>query len=202
MTAVALAVIAVVPVRNYIVARDPVLFTAHSGINFYYGNNPSADGTWQPTAELERGPGFSHEQLKRVSRTIDGRQVRWSEASAYWLGKGLRFITTQPLAWLRLLGRKFLLFFSNYEVPNDYYPETAYAVSLPFRLAFINYGLVLALGLLGMVWAWPKRRQALPVYLFIAAYLASALLFYVLSRLRAGVSIPPGVRRIRRQRTG
>ncbi len=183
----ALVVISVVPVRNYIVARDPVLFTAHSGVNFYYGNNPSADGTWHPTAELERSPGFSHEQQKRVSRTIDGRQVRWSEASAYWLGKGLRFITTQPLAWLKLLGRKFLLFFSNYEVPNDYYPETARASSLPLRLAFVNFGLVLALGLLGMVWAWPKRGQALPAYLFVAAYLVSALLFYVLSRLRAPV---------------
>jgi tetratricopeptide (TPR) repeat protein len=187
LTVAALAVIAVVPIRNYIVARDPVLFTAHSGINFYYGNNPAADGTWQPTAELQRGPGFSHEQLKRASRTIEGRQARWSEASAYWLGKGLRFITTQPLAWLKLLGRKFLLFASNYEVPNDYYPETARASSLPLKLAFVNFGLVLTLGLVGMVWAWPKRRQALPAYLFVAAYLVSALVFYVLSRLRAPV---------------
>ena len=187
MTLTALAVIAVVPVRNYLVARDPVLFTAHSGINFYYGNNPAADGTWQPTAELEKGVGFSHEQLKRVSRTINGRQVRWSEASAYWLGKGLRFITTQPLAWLKLLGRKFLLFFSNYEVPNDYYPETARAVSFPLRLAFVDFGLALALGALGMIWAWPKRRQALPAYLFVAAYLVSGLVFYVLSRLRTPV---------------
>ena len=38
-----------------------------------------------------------------------------------------------------------------------------------------------------MVWAWPKRAQALPAYLFVAAYLVSALLFYVLSRLRAPV---------------
>jgi tetratricopeptide (TPR) repeat protein len=187
MTAAALAVIAVVPVRNYIVARDPVLFTAHSGINFYYGNNPSADGTWQPTAELERGPGFSHERLKRISRTIDGRQVSWSAASAYWTRQGLKFMTHEPGKYLRLLGRKSLLFFSNYEVPNDYYPETARAVSLPLRLAFLSFGLVLALALPGMVWAWPKRAQALPVYLFVAAYLVSALLFYVLSRLRAPV---------------
>ncbi len=183
----ALAVIAIVPIRNYIVARDPVLFTAHSGINFYYGNNPSADGTWQTTAELQRSPGFSHEELKRVARTIDGQQVPWSKASAYWLEKGLRFITTQPLAWLKLLGRKLLLFFGNYEVPNDYYPEIARAMSFPLRLAFINFGLVLALGVLGMVWAWPKREPALPVYLFVAAYLVSSLLFYVLSRLRTPV---------------
>ena len=187
MTIAAMAVIVSVPIRNYIVARDPVLFTAHSGINFYYGNNPAADGTWQPTAELQRGPGFSHEQLKRVSRTIDGQEVSWSVASAYWLGKGLHFITTQPPAWFKLFGRKFLLFFSNYEVPNDYYPETARATSLPLKLAFVNLGLMLALGLVGMVWAWPKRGQILPACLFVAAYLVSALLFYVLSRLRAPV---------------
>ncbi len=183
----ALLVIAVVPIRNYIVARDPVLFTADSGLNLYYGNNPLADGTWQPTAELEGGPGFSHARLKRVSRTIDGRQVSWSAASAYWTRRAVSFITHQPGRYLQLLGRKFLLFFSNYEVPNNYYPETARAVSLPLRLAFVNFGLVLGLGLVGMVWAWPRRRQALPAYLFVPPFLVSALLFCVLSRLRAPV---------------
>jgi 4-amino-4-deoxy-L-arabinose transferase-like glycosyltransferase len=187
MAAVALAVIAVVPVRNYIVAKDPVLFTAHSGINFYYGNNPTADGTWQPTRELEKGGGFSLERLAQASRTIDGRQVKASVASSYWMRQGLAFITHQPGAYLKLLGRKFLLFLSDYEVPNDYYPETARAASLPLRLAFVSFGLALGLGLLGIVWAWPRRAQVLPVYLFIAGYIVSALLFYVLSRLRAPV---------------
>ena len=187
MAVVALAVVAVVPVRNHIVARDPVLFTAHSGINFYYGNNPAADGTWQPTRELEKGGGFSHERLSEISRTIEGKEAKPSQASAYWMKQGLKFITRQPVAYLELLGRKLVLFFSNYEVPNDYYPETARAVSLPLRLAFVNFGLVLAFGLVGMVWALPKRARALPAYLFVGAYLVSALLFYVLSRLRAPV---------------
>jgi tetratricopeptide (TPR) repeat protein len=187
MAAVALAVVALVPIRNYVVARDPVLFTAHSGVNFYYGNNPSADGTWQPTQGLEKGGGFSHERLAEISRTIDGRQVKPSQASAYWTRQGLEFITHQPGAYLKLLGRKLLLFLSNYEVPNDYYPETARAASLPLRLAFVSFGLALAFGVLGMSWAWPKRRQVFPVYLLAVGYLVSALLFYVLSRLRAPV---------------
>jgi 4-amino-4-deoxy-L-arabinose transferase-like glycosyltransferase len=187
MAAVALAVIALVPIRNYVVARDPVLFTAHSGINFYYGNNPLADGTWQPTRELEKGGGFSHERQREISHMIDGKEVKASVASAYWTRKGLEFMTHQPGAYLKLLGRKFLLFLSSYEVPNDYYPETARAVSLPLKLAFVNFGLVLALGVLGMVVAWPKRSQAFPAYLFVAACLVSSLLFYVLSRLRAPV---------------
>lgn len=187
LAGMAFAVIAIVPVRNYIVARDPVLFTAHSGINFYYGNNPAADGTWQPTRELEKGVGFSHERLKQISRTIEGKEVNPSQASAYWTNQGLKFITSRPLAYLRLEARKLLFFLSNYEVPNDYYPETARAASIPLKLAFVNFGLVLALGLAGMFFAWPRRGQAAPAYLFVAAYLLSALVFYVLSRLRAPV---------------
>ena len=183
----ALIVCAAVPIRNYIVARDPVLFTAHSGINFYYGNNPDADGTWQPTGELEKGAGFSHERLKRISRTIDGKVLPWSKASSYWMNKGLRFIVTEPGRYLVLLGRKLLLFIANYEVPNNYYPEIARASSVALKLGFVNFGLALALGVTGMVWAWPIRRKALPAYLIVAGHAFSALAFYVLSRLRAPV---------------
>ena len=203
MALAALAVVAVVPVRNYIVARDPVLFTGHSGVNFYYGWNPSADGTWQQT-ELERTAGFSHEQLKRIERTVDGRELSWSQASSYWTRRGLSYIVHNPGRSLWLLGRKFLLFFSNYEVPNNYYPETVRPDSLALKLAFVNYGLVLALGLVGIVLALRRntkesrghgvegssggnRGLALLPLLFVLAFFLSSLAFYVLSRLRAPV---------------
>jgi tetratricopeptide (TPR) repeat protein len=131
--------------------------------------------------------GFSHERLKQVSRTIDGKELKWSAASSYWTRKGLHFIFSQPFAWLKLEAHKLLLFVSNYEVPNDYYPETARYSSAVLKLSFVNFGMVLALGLAGMVFAWPIRRQTLPAYLFVAAFLFSSLLFYVLSRLRAPV---------------
>ncbi len=187
MAAVAVLVIASVPVRNYIVARDPVVFTAHSGLNFYYGTNPTADGTWQPTAALEGSGPFSHDRLKRTSRIFDGRRLSWSQASARWFYKGLSFIANHPGRYTRLLGRKLTLFLANYEVPNTYYPETARAASTALRFGLLNFGVILALGFIGMYRAWPQRRRVLPAYAFVAAYLASALAFYVLSRLRAPV---------------
>jgi len=187
MTAAALLVIAIVPIRNLVVAHDPVLFTAHSGINFYYGNNRSADGTWQPVGELEQTPGFSHQRLKQVAKTINGKELSWSKASNYWMQKGLNFIFSNPGRFLKLLSRKFLLFWSNYEVPNNYYPETARPESVTMKLGFVNFGLIAALGLLGMVWAWPLRNRTWPVYLFTGGYLFSALAFYIISRLRAPV---------------
>jgi tetratricopeptide (TPR) repeat protein len=181
----ALVVVGSVPLRNLILARDPVLFTAHSGVNFYYGNNPAADGAWQPAPELHTTAGFSHDALKETSRTVGGRRLSWSAASGYWLGRGLAFITGRPGAWLRLELRKLLLFFADYEVPNNYYPETARRGSLALRIAFLSFGMILALAVPGMVWAWPERRAALPFYFYIGAYALSSLVFYVLSRLRA-----------------
>ncbi|MFO7675560.1 MAG: glycosyltransferase family 39 protein [bacterium] len=186
-TLLALAVVATVPVRNFAVSRDLVLFTAHAGINFYYGNNPAADGTWQPAPDLDPAAGFSHDRLKRTARVIGGREVSWSRASNHWLRRGLGWLAADPLHALRLVGRKSLLFWSDHEVPSNYYPETARTTSFVLRLAFVGFGLVAALGLVGMVFAWPLRRQAWPAYAFVAAHLASALAFYVMSRLRAPV---------------
>lgn len=180
-----LATISVVPVRNWLVARDPVIFTAHSGVNFYYGNNPNADGTWQRVPELDRGLGFSHARMAQASRTVEGRELGWSAASGYWLRRGVRFITGSPGAWLRLLGRKLLLFVADYEVPNDYYPELARAWSPPLRLMLVGFGVALALGIVGLAWSWQRRRLLVPVYGLLAVHLLSALTFYVLSRLRA-----------------
>ncbi|UCG43016.1 MAG: glycosyltransferase family 39 protein [candidate division WOR-3 bacterium] len=185
LSAAALVVAAVVPVRNLAVAGEPVLSTGYSGLNLYYGNNPNADGTWQPLAELEQASGFSHSRLKQQARTIDSRTVSWSEASRYWTGKALGFVASRPFAFLELTVRKLMLFWSNYEIPNNYYPETV--GSLPLRLAFVNFALAAGFGLAGMVLAWPIRSKVWLVYVFIGGYMLSPLAFCVLSRLRAPV---------------
>jgi tetratricopeptide (TPR) repeat protein len=184
---ISLMVILSVPVRNYIIARDPVLFTAHSGINFYFGNNPNADGTWQPVSELNPGIGFSHLRLKHLAKFVNGKQLSWSQASFYWTKKGIEFIFSHPVQYLKLTGRKLALFFASYEIPNNYYPETVRPSSRALKIAFVNFGMVISLALLGIIFSWKTKRQLLPVYLFIGGYLLSSLLFYVLSRLRAPV---------------
>ena len=44
-------------IHNYFVARDPVILSAHSGINFWIGNNPDANGYPQLPARTTRRPG-------------------------------------------------------------------------------------------------------------------------------------------------
>lgn len=180
-----LFVVGLIPLRNYLVARDPVLFTAHSGINFYFGNNPEADGTWQPVKDLNLGFGFSHQRLKKIAKTINGRETSWSKASSWWFRQGLNFIITSPGKFVKLLGRKMMLFISNYEIPNNYYPETVFPVSWSIKFARLNWALIIALAIPGMILSWRRRSNLWLLYVFIGGYLFSALSFYVLSRLRA-----------------
>ncbi len=178
-------VVGLVPLRNYLVARDPVLFTAHSGINFYFGNNPEADGTWQPVKDMNLGFGFSHQRLKQIAKTVNGQEVSWSQASSWWFKQGLKFITSSPGKFLKLLWRKLLLFFCNYEVPNNYYFETVLPFSWVLKFTRLNWGIIIALGIPGIILAGRQWRQRWLLYVFIGGYFISALMFYVLSRLRA-----------------
>jgi tetratricopeptide (TPR) repeat protein len=52
----------------------------------------------------------------------------------------------------------------------------------------IGYGLVLLLGIVGMVEAWPRRRTWAPLYLFVLTYSAGVILFFVSMRYRLPVA--------------
>ncbi|MEO0074624.1 MAG: tetratricopeptide repeat protein [candidate division WOR-3 bacterium] len=183
----ALITISIIPLRNYLVSKDFVPFTAHSGINFYYGNNPQTDGTWRPTYPLQQTPDITIEQLKYSSQRIDGQIVKPSVASNYWLKKGIAFIKENPTRYLKLLTRKLLLFINGYEIPNNYYFYQTRDDSLVLKIAFINFALILPLAILGIILSLKRWRDYYLAYAFIFIYLISSLIFYVLSRLRIGV---------------
>ncbi|MCX8015085.1 MAG: tetratricopeptide repeat protein, partial [candidate division WOR-3 bacterium] len=182
-----LVTISIVPLRNYLVGKDFVPFTAHSGINFYYGNNPQTDGTWRATYPLQQTPDITIEQLKYSSQHIDGKLLKPSAASNYWFKKGLDFIKENPIRYLKLLARKLLLFINGYEIPNNYYFYQTRDDSVILKIAFINYALILPLTILGIILSFKRWRDYYLIYAFVFIYIVSSLVFYVLSRLRVGV---------------
>ena len=89
--------------HNYFVAGEPVLLSAHSGINFWIGNNPQANGY----PKIPGGMRADQEGLLRDSITFAEKQVghpmRRYEVSAYWSGKAHQYIAENPGAFLRLV---------------------------------------------------------------------------------------------------
>jgi len=183
----ALITISIIPIRNYFVGKDFVPFTAHSGVNFYYGNNRQTDGTWRPVYPLQQTPDISIAQLQYSSQRIDGKLVKPSEASNYWLKKGIEFIQDNTTRYAKLLSRKFLLFINGYEIPNNYYFYQTKDDSIVLKISFISFALILPCAILGIILSAKNWKNYYLIYSFIFIYLVSSLIFYVLSRLRAPV---------------
>ena len=180
-----LALIAGTAARNRWVGGEWILTTSNAGQNFYLGNNPlNTTGEYAFLSFVSANPkheerDFAREAERRVGRALSSRQV-----SSYWFGEAGRWMRDRPGAWLSLMVRKFRVFWEAYEVPDnlDYglYREHAPLLRLPLP----GFGLLAPVGLLGL--ALLLRRPGWPrlLTLFVGAYTASVVLFFVFSRFR------------------
>ncbi len=186
--ATTLALILPFTVRNYAVADDFVLLNSTGGANFYMGNQPGADGTWQVPAIGGRyrvdNPRRMRDAFERAAEDATGHELAASEVSAYWLARGLEEIRKDPGRWLRLEVLKAGLFVNAYEVWNNRSIEVSKDFSRILRLPLATFGVIVPFGLLGIGLTLRRWRELVPVYVTLAAYLASALLFFVLARYR------------------
>jgi tetratricopeptide (TPR) repeat protein len=176
-----------VTLRNYIVGKDWVLVSSNGGVNFYIGNNPQSEGMFKlPAGSGLEDPGL-YASSKSVAEKAMGRTLKPSEVSQFWIRKSWEFIRSHPWQELKLLGRKFLLLFNYYEVPNHlnfYYIRTEYGAILNFMP--IGFWLVVPIALVGIAW---KIRTGLnlvaKLYLgFLICYTISLIPFFITERYR------------------
>jgi hypothetical protein len=172
--------------RNWIVTGEPVLITAHGGINFYTGNNEKATGIYRPPDGMSPVPGaFNLEISRQVAEEETGRSdMTDHEVSSYWFGKASAFIRSHPGRFIQLLLKKCLIFFNGYEVELNTEFYFFKNVSHILKIAWIPLGLVMPLGLLGMALALRCWREHMIFYLFVLCYSLSVVLFFVSARYR------------------
>jgi len=158
--------------HNYFAARDPVFLSAHSGINFWLGNNPEATG-------YPHFPGLHAGQAAMLKDSIDlaeaaaGRNLKRSEVSGYWSAKARAYINTNFGAWLKLMWRKVGNFWNAFE-----YDDLSVIGNLRQQqvlLPGLHFGIVAALAIPGFffsVRAFPTSRWvAAAIFLQMAAVL-------------------------------
>ena len=87
-----------------------------------------------------------------VAEAAVGRTLSPSEVSSYWTGRALGFITSQPLAWLRLTGRKVLLLVNRTEMLDTESQESYAEWSAPLAVGgwIGHFGLLVPLAVLGL----------------------------------------------------
>lgn len=97
----------------------------------------------------------------------------------------LQDIRRHPKEYLSRQGHKLWAFFGPWETPNNLSFDMALETNPRLRVAFVRLPHILPWALLGLWFA--RRRQHVPLHLFLGCYALGTVLFYVLARLRLPV---------------
>lgn len=177
-------IVAPITLRNYVVADDFVLVNYDAGPNFFIGNNPEAGGGYSGFGFVRPHPRFEERDYTARAEQKTGRTLKPSEISRYWLATGLTFPRDEPRAWLSLLATKCLLFVNNHEKADNYNLYFMRTLTPALRVAFVPFGVLLILAVIGMVTRKGEGPAFWIVYLFVATYALSVVAFFVNSRYR------------------
>ena len=176
-------------IHNYFVARDPVFLSAHSGVNFWIGNNPLATGYPRFPPGLHAGQKAMLEDSITTAEKAAGRSLKRSEVSAYWSEKATAYIKNNFGAWLKLLLVKASNFWNAFQ-----YDDLSIITILREQnviLPGLKFGLVAALAIPGFLLALSKYPLSRWVAAAVLLHMASLLTVFVTERYR--VAAVPGL---------
>jgi tetratricopeptide (TPR) repeat protein len=175
-----------VAIRNYAVGGGFYLTTSQFGPNFFIGNNPQADGTYMSLRFGRGAPEYERTDATELAEHAVGRTLTPAEVSSYWTSRALGFIEQQPGAWLQLMARKIALLFNATEMLDTEAQESHADWSWPLRVGgvFGHLGVLVPLAAAGLVLAWRDRSRLAVLYVMLAVYAASVVMFYVFARYR------------------
>jgi hypothetical protein len=176
-------------IHNYFIARDRVFLSAHSGINFWIGNNPDANGYPRFPPGLRAGQVAMLQDSIDVAESAAGHPLKRGEVSEYWSAKARDYVLHHPVAWLRLLGLKLRNFWSAFR-----YDDLSIITNLREQgvtLPGIYFGLLAALALPAMILTWNIAR--LGRWISGAIFLQMLALLPVFTTERYRLAIVPGL---------
>jgi tetratricopeptide (TPR) repeat protein len=175
-----------VAARNYAVGGGFYVTTSQFGSNFYIGNHPGADGTYVSLRPGRGAPEYERQDATELAEQAMRRRLTPAEVSSFWTDRALGFITSEPLAWGRLLVRKAALLVNTSEMLDTESQESHAEVSWLLRgLSPIgHFGVLVPLAVLGLWITWSDRRRLWPLTVMLAAYAASVVLLFVFARYR------------------
>jgi Tfp pilus assembly protein PilF len=186
-------IISPITLRNYIKGHDFVLIASQGGMNFYIGNNPQSDGASAILPGSRSTWWGSYEDAITLAEKVTGKSLKPSEVSRFWYMEGLNFAVTQPFKFLKLMLKKFILFWNGNEISNnkDFY---FFARSAPLLklliwrfIIYFPFGLFAPLALVGIILSHKTKKDILILEIFLLVYMITVILFFVTERYRIPV---------------
>ena len=169
---------------NYSATGDFIAITSGGGEVFYMGNREGADGTYKAPDFVRANPEYEHEDFRKKAEELTGRELTRKESSKFWYNKGLEYITSNPVPYMDLMARKFMLFWNYYEHADNqnYYFHRTHSTLLGAPV--LHFGIIAPFGFLGLCLAIRRLKKFGLLHLTLLAYMASVLLVYNFARFR------------------
>jgi len=174
-------------IHNYWIAKDPVALSAHSGINFWIGNNPDANGYPRFPPGLRAGQAAMLEDSITQAETALGRPLKHAEVSTYWSSKAKAYIRDHFAAWLKLLAGKLRNFWNAFQ-----YDDLSIITSLCEQgviLPGIYFGIVAALAIPGIIFGCRIAPGSRWIFAAILLSICALLAVFITERYRL-VAVP------------
>ena len=168
--------------HNYLIAKEPVLLSAHSGVNFWVGNNPSANGYPKMPPGLRASQEGMLKDSIRVAETAAGHPLTRANVSRYWSAKANAYIHDRPGEWSRLMLTKFCNFWNAFQ-----YDDLSLVTGLSddgILTPGLRFGVVAALALPGLLFAAGRHRRSLWVLAAVLLHMAALLPVFITERYR------------------
>lgn len=175
-----------IALRNRLVGGEWHLTTSQFGPNFYIGNNEDADGLYRPLRSGRGSWEFERSDAVEIAEKALGRSLTPSEVSAYWTERTFRYIKSQPIHWLRLMGKKLFLSLNAVEVVDTESQETHEERSALLRfLALVgHFGILVPLAFIGLWLTGRDRSRIWLLYAILLGYAGTLILFFIFARYR------------------
>ncbi len=176
-------------IHNYFIAGEPVIFSAHAGINFYVGNQPGSTGYTKMPPGVRSSQAGMIEDGHLVAEAAEHRTLTRAQASDFWARQARQAIRDDPKAWLALLVTKARNYWNVFQ-----YDDISVINALQsdgVLLAGPRFGLIAALGLAGLVLACRTHRRARWVAAAVGLHFISVILVFVTERYR--IAAVPGL---------
>jgi Tfp pilus assembly protein PilF/4-amino-4-deoxy-L-arabinose transferase-like glycosyltransferase len=178
--------LAPVLIRNRIVGGEWVLTSSQSGTNLFIGNNADATGTYVPLIPSHGNVAFEERDARQIAERDMGTTLRSSGVSAYWRTRAFRWVRENPKDAVLLALSKLALLLNAREAADSEDIDSHAEVSWPLRVcaSIDNFGVIAPLAAVG-IWVTRRRwRQIWLLYVLLAEYAGSVLVFFVLDRYR------------------
>jgi hypothetical protein len=176
-------------IHNYLIAHDPVLLSAHGGVNFWIGNNPTANGYPRFPPGLRAGQAAMLEDSITSAETAVGHPLKRAEVSAYWSGKAHQYIAAHPADWIQLLLVKAKNFWNAFQ-----YDDLSIITNLREQGVIfpgLYFGLLAAFALPGMLFAWRVSPLSRWITAAILLHMVALMTVFITERYR--LPIVPGL---------